>query len=163
MQGSEKLYSSRKSFTALKSCYHRNFDVFKQIYLFEAFLTRAPNASSRAASPGTPSSSASAREVGDLLHAPIPASFDTPQERQTWLEKKLDAARALEIPIANLNVKVIDNWHERGWYPMFKRRSVSSLAFYCLSSTHYCCVDSRTIQRPDFPSLPMTASGPDGR
>lgn len=123
VQGSEKLFTSRKSFTALKSCYHRNLDVFKQIWLFEAFLARPPPAAVAAeTAPGTPSSSTSAREVSDILHAPVPASFDTPQERQGFLDRKLDAARLLEVPIGNLTVKVIDNWYVRGWYTMFKRR-----------------------------------------
>ncbi|KAF7796000.1 hypothetical protein EIP86_007169 [Pleurotus ostreatoroseus] len=120
-EGSEKLFASRKSFTALKSCYHRNLDVFKQIWLFDAFLARPPPAAPEPA-PGTPSSSTSAREVNDILHAAVPASFDTPQERTGFLEKKLEAARLLEVPIANLNVKVIDNWLSRGWYTMFKHR-----------------------------------------
>lgn len=31
-------------------------------------------------------------------------------------------ARAKKILVGNLSVKVLDNWHERGWYVMFKRR-----------------------------------------
>ena len=126
-QGSEKLFGCRKSFTALKSCYHRNLDVFKQIWMFEAYLIHPRSNSPRAPassvpSPGTPSSSASISHHAEYLQAQLPASFDTPQERQSFLDKKLDTARAADIPVGNLSVKVLDSWHERGWYVMFKRR-----------------------------------------
>ncbi|THH01627.1 hypothetical protein EW026_g1130 [Hermanssonia centrifuga] len=127
-EGSKTLFNSRKTFTALKSCYHRNLDVFKQIYAFEAFLVRAPTQSPHAiggGGPGSPSSSSSAsvmHEPADIANAPIPPAFTSAAHRQNFLEKKLEAARAMNVPVGNLTLKVVDHWHEMGWYTTFKKR-----------------------------------------
>lgn len=126
-QGSAQLFNSRKTFTALKSCYHRNLDVFKQIYAFEAFLAKAAPLSPQLdpANPPSPSSSTSnvgQREMQDIIDDPLPAAFSTPVQRQNFLERKLDAARSLNVPIGNLTIRVLDHWQDLGWYVLFKRR-----------------------------------------
>ncbi|KZT73127.1 hypothetical protein DAEQUDRAFT_743343 [Daedalea quercina L-15889] len=107
VQAAAQVFGSRKSFTALKSCYHRNVETFKQIFAFEIFLSRNPDAS------GPVSGAASLGNFNDPTMA-----------RQVHLESRLDDARAAGIPVANLNVKVIDHWHQKGWYHLFKKRYV---------------------------------------
>ncbi|KAJ3475507.1 hypothetical protein NLI96_g11791 [Meripilus lineatus] len=107
-----RLFDNKKSFTALKSCYHRNVETFKQIYAFEVFLAQY--------STGVSSESA---DPHDIIHAPIPPSFPSSIHRQTFLERKLEAARTIGgIPVGNLNVKVIDHWYRMGWYSLFRKR-----------------------------------------
>ncbi|GBE87789.1 hypothetical protein SCP_1200130 [Sparassis crispa] len=103
------IFGSRKTFTALKSCFHRNLEVFKQIYALEAFLAR----------PAPPIDGAP-----DAVHhvAGVPAHFNSATERQSFLESRLEAARAAGAPVGNLNVKVIDHWYTMGWYGLFKNR-----------------------------------------
>lgn len=107
VQGSVQLFNGRKSFTALKSCFHRNLEVFKQIHAFENYL-----------------SSATTADPDDPDSGPPPAQFHSTLERQTYLERKLETARAARVPIGNLNLKTIDHWHEMGWYALFKARYV---------------------------------------
>lgn len=49
--------------------------------------------------------------------------------RQSFLERKLEAARATGIPVGSVNLKVIDHWHKQGWYALFKSRYVLSVSF----------------------------------
>ena len=87
------MFGSRKSFTALKSCYHRNVETFKQIFAFEVYLSRNPDTS------------------GPLNgHATLGNYHDPTMARQVHLEQRLDEARNAGVPVANLNVKVIDHW-----------------------------------------------------
>ncbi|KAI0072960.1 hypothetical protein K474DRAFT_1667178 [Panus rudis PR-1116 ss-1] len=126
------LFEGKKSFTALKSCYHRNVETFKQIYAFNKFLcTSLPSnpgdlagpMNTNSATSGDPSSTASGSNAQDILHAPIPASFSSPIHRQTFLERKLEAGRSVaNIPVANLNIKVVDHWYKLGWFELFRRR-----------------------------------------
>ena len=59
----------------------------------------------------------------DILAAPIPPSFSTSILRQSFLERKLEAGRSVAgIPVANLNIKVVDHWYRLGWYELFRRR-----------------------------------------
>lgn len=107
-----RLFDNKKSFTALKSCYHRNVETFKQIYAFEVFLVQYSTGSTT-----------DGQESHDIVHAPIPASFTSSIHRQTFLERKLEAARSIGgVPVGNLNVKVIDHWYRMGWYALFRRR-----------------------------------------
>lgn len=106
VQASVQIFGGRKSFTALKSCYHRNVETFKQIFAFEVFLTRAR-------SEGT---------VPDEMSA-LATHSDPSIARQAYLEQRLEDARTAGVPVGNLNVKVIDHWHQNGWYGMFKTRS----------------------------------------
>ncbi|KAF9815619.1 hypothetical protein IEO21_04479 [Rhodonia placenta] len=103
-QASEQIFGGRKSFTALKSCYHRNVETFKQIFAFETYLTRTLSDSDNEA----------IRMMSN--HG------DPTIARQAYLEQKLEDARNQSVPVGNLNVKVIDHWHLNGWYGLFKRR-----------------------------------------
>lgn len=62
------------------------------------------------------------REIQDIVDEPLPVSFAAPVQRQSFLERKLDAARSLNVPIGNLTVRVLDHWQEMGWYILFKKR-----------------------------------------
>jgi hypothetical protein len=114
----------------LKSCYHRNLETFKQIYAFEAFLARAPisssaqldNATSVSPSSSTHQVSALPTDANEVEALPNPAYFLTATDRHVFLERKLEAARALNVPVANLTIKVIDHWHDMGWFALFKKR-----------------------------------------
>ncbi|KAH9838396.1 uncharacterized protein C8Q71DRAFT_856352 [Rhodofomes roseus] len=102
-----QVFGSRKSFTALKSCYHRNVETFKQIFAFDVYLAH---------NPGTSGPISGAASFGNFN--------DSTMARQVHLEQKLDDARAAGVAVANLNVKVIDHWHQKGWYQLFKKRYV---------------------------------------
>ncbi|KZT07660.1 uncharacterized protein LAESUDRAFT_742775 [Laetiporus sulphureus 93-53] len=104
---SAQIFGGRKSFTALKSCYHRNVETFKQIFAFEVYLSRLPPDPNNPADGNAPFS--------DRIHDPTMA-------RQAYLEQKLEEARGAGVPVANLNMKVIDHWHQKGWYNLFKSR-----------------------------------------
>ncbi|KAI0346536.1 hypothetical protein BDW22DRAFT_1425989 [Trametopsis cervina] len=125
-EGASSLFNSRKTFTALKSCYHRNLDVFKQIYAFEAFLARSPTVTRpESGTPPSPSSTSEVlgqRELQEIADEPVPLVFSTPAHRQGFLERKLDAARSLNVPVGNLTTRVLDHWQEMGWYMLFKKR-----------------------------------------
>ena len=97
-QCSAELFPGRKSYTALKSCYHRNLEVFKQIHAFQAF---------------------SANHLRQL-------QIENPQAEQPSADSMLDTARVAGLNVGNLNVKVIDRWYETGWYNLFKRRWLHS-------------------------------------
>ncbi|KAI0749556.1 hypothetical protein C8Q80DRAFT_1100892 [Daedaleopsis nitida] len=91
---STELFPGRKSYTALKSCYHRNLEVFKQVHGFQVF---------------------SANHLRQL-------QTENPRAEQPAVETMLDTARAAGLNVGNLNVKVIDRWYETGWYELFKKR-----------------------------------------
>ncbi|KAF9648944.1 hypothetical protein BDM02DRAFT_3128709 [Thelephora ganbajun] len=91
----QALFNNRKTFTALKSCYHRNLDTFKQLSTFERF------------------------------NGPFEAGLVDPSnqnERQTHFEKRLEAARTAGCSIGNLSPRIVDSWVKNGWYDMFKNR-----------------------------------------
>lgn len=128
-EGSAQLFQSRKSFTALKSCYHRNLEIFKQIYVFEAFLARAPISAAGPTEVSDPNSSSSTNEpsqtaadYNEIAALPMPPVFTTATERHNFLERKLEAAKALNVPVSNLTIKVIDHWFDMGWFMLFKKR-----------------------------------------
>lgn len=52
----------------------------------------------------------------------MPAVFATATERHNFLERKLETAKALNVPVSNLTVKVIDHWFDMGWFTLFKKR-----------------------------------------
>ena len=96
-------------------------ETFKQIFAFTQFLIASlhPN--------GDPSASTVSPDLNatgqDILAAPIPPSFSTSILRQSFLERKLEAGRSVAgIPVANLNIKVVDHWYRLGWYELFRRR-----------------------------------------
>ncbi|KAI0956017.1 hypothetical protein AcV7_006531 [Taiwanofungus camphoratus] len=107
-EASIQLFGGRKSYTALKSCYHRNIETFKQIHAFETFLAKQPpDSESTMCAPGL---------------SPLQSQWDSAMTRQSFLERKLEAARATGIPVGSVNLKVIDHWHKQGWYALFKSR-----------------------------------------
>ena len=57
-------------------------------------------------------------------HATLGNYHDPTMARQVHLEQRLDEARNAGVPVANLNVEVIDHWHQKGWYNLFKKRYV---------------------------------------
>ncbi|RDX57558.1 hypothetical protein OH76DRAFT_1395390 [Lentinus brumalis] len=91
---SNELFPGRKSYTALKSCYHRNLEVFKQVHAFQVF---------------------SANHFRQL-------QAENPNAEQPSVESMLDAARVAGLNVGSLNVKVIDRWYETGWFDLFKKR-----------------------------------------
>ncbi|KAI0711892.1 hypothetical protein C8T65DRAFT_718005 [Cerioporus squamosus] len=91
---SNELFPGRKSYTALKSCYHRNLEVFKQVHAFQVF---------------------SANHFRQL-------QAENPNAEQPPVEAMLEAARVAGLNVGNLNVKVIDRWYETGWFDLFKKR-----------------------------------------
>ncbi|KAI0690621.1 hypothetical protein BC835DRAFT_1417656 [Cytidiella melzeri] len=124
-EGSAALFNSRKTFTALKSCYHRNLDVFRQIYAFEAFLAKSPTLPlepPNASSPSSNSEGMSQQEMQEIADELLPSAFASPAQRQSFLERKLEAARNFNIPVGNLTIRVLDHWQTTGWYILFKRR-----------------------------------------
>ncbi|TBU32519.1 hypothetical protein BD311DRAFT_775168 [Dichomitus squalens] len=91
---SAELFPGRKSYTALKSCYHRNLEVFKQIHAFQHF------------------SASHFRQM----------QTENPHVEQPSIDAMLEIARSAGLNVGNLNVKVIDRWYETGWFNLFKRR-----------------------------------------
>lgn len=98
MQCSSELFPGRKSYTALKSCFHRNLEVFKQVHAFQMF---------------------SANHFRQM-------QAENPNAQQPSVDSVLDAARVAGLNVGTLNVKVIDRWYETGWYELFRKRCVIS-------------------------------------
>lgn len=61
-------------------------------------------------------------DYNEIAALPMPASFATATERHNFLERKLEAAKALNVPVSNLTAKVIDHWFDMGWFALFKKR-----------------------------------------
>ncbi|KAI0661503.1 hypothetical protein C8Q70DRAFT_659824 [Cubamyces menziesii] len=91
---SNELFPGRKSYTALKSCFHRNLEVFKQIHAFQLF---------------------SANRLRQL-------EAEGAGAEQPSVDAMLEAARAAGLNVGTLNSKVIDRWYETGWFELFRRR-----------------------------------------
>ncbi|KAI0768081.1 hypothetical protein BD413DRAFT_494060 [Trametes elegans] len=91
---SNELFPGRKSYTALKSCFHRNLEVYKQIHAFQLF---------------------SANQYRQM-------QVENPNAERSSVDTMLEAARVAGLNVGSLNVKVIDRWYETGWYHMFKKR-----------------------------------------
>ncbi|KAI0649285.1 hypothetical protein C8Q79DRAFT_949823 [Trametes meyenii] len=91
---SSELFPGKKSYTALKSCFHRNLEVFKQIHAFQLYSNNY------------------LRQL----------QTENPDAEQPNVDIVLDAARAAGLNVGSLNVKVIDRWYETGWYELFGRR-----------------------------------------
>ncbi|KAI0671577.1 hypothetical protein C8Q78DRAFT_972858 [Trametes maxima] len=91
---SNELFPGKKSYTALKSCFHRNLEVFKQIHAFQLY------------------SSNYLRQM----------QAENPDVEPPNVDVVLEAARSAGLNVGSLNVKVIDRWYETGWYELFQRR-----------------------------------------
>ena len=60
---------------------------------------------------------------------------ENPHVRQPSVEHMLDTARVAGLNVGSLNVKVIDRWHETGWFDLFRKRSVLYSRFIGANST----------------------------
>ncbi|GLB40490.1 putative histone acetyltransferase [Lyophyllum shimeji] len=88
-----EVFGSKKTYQALKGCYERNFNLFKQIYAFESFHAHS----------------------GDL-------STLNEADRLREYERRLQAARKAGCDVGNVTARTIDHWHRVGWYELFYRR-----------------------------------------
>ncbi|PFH53093.1 hypothetical protein AMATHDRAFT_138384, partial [Amanita thiersii Skay4041] len=102
---SVEVFGSKKTYQALKGCYERNFNLFKQIYAFESFHPHGGSAS-----------------IQNLPEA----------DRLREYERRLQAARKAGCDVGNITARTIDHWHRVGWYQLFYRRQVPSQASYSL-------------------------------
>ncbi|KAJ7116421.1 hypothetical protein C8R44DRAFT_627545 [Mycena epipterygia] len=90
-----EVYGSKKTYQALKGCYERNFNLFKQIYAFETFHVHAGS-------------------------GPITSQGEADRLRD--YERRLVAARRAGCDVGNITARTIDHWHRTGWYDLFYRR-----------------------------------------
>jgi len=88
-----EVFGSKKTYQALKGCYERNFNLFKQIYAFESFHGHS----------------------GDL------STFNE-ADRLREYERRLQTARKSGCDVGNVTARTIDHWHRVGWYELFYRR-----------------------------------------
>ncbi|TCD70214.1 hypothetical protein EIP91_004395 [Steccherinum ochraceum] len=110
-EAAAQLFENKKTFTAVKSCYHRNVEAFRQIYALEKYLIQVTTLPP----PG------SAPPHG---FTPLPLGFPNPSARSAFIERRLESARALpvDIGVGNVSPKVVEHWCRKGWYVLFKRR-----------------------------------------
>ncbi|KAJ7221008.1 hypothetical protein B0H12DRAFT_1205488 [Mycena haematopus] len=90
-----EVYGSKKTYQALKGCYERNFNLFKQIYAFETYHTHSGS-------------------------GPITSHGEADRLRD--YERRLNAARRAGCDVGNITARTIDHWHRTGWYDLFYRR-----------------------------------------
>ncbi|KJA26394.1 hypothetical protein HYPSUDRAFT_52665 [Hypholoma sublateritium FD-334 SS-4] len=90
-----EVFGGKKTYQALKGCYERNFNLFKQIYAFET-------------AHGQPGGSAS---LGALSEA----------DRLREYERRLALVRK-STDVGSITARTIDHWHRVGWYELFYRR-----------------------------------------
>ncbi|KAH7925486.1 hypothetical protein BV22DRAFT_1011093 [Leucogyrophana mollusca] len=90
-----EVFGGKKSYQALKGCYERNFNLFKQIYAFEAF---------------------------NVQQGAGPVTSVNEGERLREYERRLQVARKGGCDVGNVNARTIDHWHRSGWYSLFYRR-----------------------------------------
>ncbi|KAF5367094.1 hypothetical protein D9758_003979 [Tetrapyrgos nigripes] len=91
-----EVFGGKKTYQALKGCYERNFNLFKQIYSFETFHN----------------------QNGTLGVNPNLSEADSLRE----YERRLQTARKAGCDVGNITARTIDNWHRNGWYELFYRR-----------------------------------------
>ena len=92
-QCSMEVFGNKKTYQALKGCYERNFNLFKQIYAFESYHSHAPS-------------------ITGLPEA----------DRLREYERRLQTARKAGCDVGNITARTIDHWHRVGWYDLFYRR-----------------------------------------
>jgi hypothetical protein len=95
VQCAVEVFGSKKTYQALKGCYERNFNLFKQIYAFENFHSHQGNVA-----------------VSALSEA----------DRLREYERRLQTARKAGCDVGNVTARTIDHWHRVGWYDLFYRR-----------------------------------------
>ncbi|KAF5392152.1 hypothetical protein D9757_001492 [Collybiopsis confluens] len=92
----QEVFGGKKTYQALKGCYERNFNLFKQIYTFESFH----------------------RQTGALEVNPNMSETDTLRE----YERRLASARKGGCDVGNISARTVDQWHRNGWYDLFYKR-----------------------------------------
>ncbi|KAF8558205.1 hypothetical protein OG21DRAFT_1595586 [Imleria badia] len=90
-----EVFEGKKTYQALKGCYERNFNLFKQIYVLEAYHAPSSNG---------------------------PLNVIVEGDRLREYERRLQLARKGGCDVGNLNARTIDHWHRSGWYNLFYRR-----------------------------------------
>lgn len=93
-----EVFGGKKTYQALKGCYERNFNLFKQIYTLEVYHAPAGNG---------------------------PLSMIVEGDRLREYERRLQLARKGGCDVGNLNARTVDHWHRSGWYNLFYRRYVT--------------------------------------
>lgn len=91
---SMEVFGNKKTYQALKGCYERNFNLFKQIYAFESFHGHS---------------------LGSIAGLPE-------ADRLREYERRLQAARKAGCDVGNITARTIDHWYRVGWYDLFYRR-----------------------------------------
>ena len=101
LQCATEVFGGKKTYQALKGCYERNFNLFKQIYAFETAHGQAGGNSN----------------LAGLSEA----------DRLREYERRLQIARKAGSDVGNITARTIDHWHRVGWYDLFYRRCVMSI------------------------------------
>lgn len=89
------MFAGKKTYQALKGCYERNVNLYKQINCFERFQLQSGNPS-----------------VKGLSEA----------DRLREYERRLQTARKSGIEVGNIAARTVDHWHQLGWYDLFYSR-----------------------------------------
>ncbi|KAL0954611.1 hypothetical protein HGRIS_003571 [Hohenbuehelia grisea] len=92
------IFGGKKTYQALKGCYERNFNLFKQIYAFESYHQASGQAHSGSLS-----------NLGEA-------------DRLREIDRRLQTVRKAGVEVGNINPRTIDQWHRHGWYDLFYRR-----------------------------------------
>ncbi|KAH6913062.1 hypothetical protein BKA70DRAFT_1097106 [Coprinopsis sp. MPI-PUGE-AT-0042] len=90
-----EIFEGKKTYQALKGCYERNFNVFKQVYACETF---------------------------NQQRGVAPSPNET--ERLREYERRIQNARKASIDIGNITARNLEHWYSRGWYQLFFDRRV---------------------------------------
>ncbi|KAJ7650711.1 hypothetical protein FB45DRAFT_730073 [Roridomyces roridus] len=90
-----EVFGGKKTYQALKGCFERNFNLFKQIYSFEMYHAHAGNG---------------------------PVTAHSEADRLRDYERRLGSARRAGCDVGNITARTIDHWHRIGWYDLFYRR-----------------------------------------
>lgn len=127
-----EVFGNKKTYQALKGCYERNFNLFKQIYAFENFHAHSTN---------------------------VVISGLSEPDRLREYERRLQTARKSGCDVGNINARTIDHWHRIGWYDLFFRRFVFTSTEFQLDfliTSHHVTIDGKATQRPPSPRSPET-------
>lgn len=108
LQCATEVFGGKKTYQALKGCYERNFNLFKQIYAFETAHGQAGGNTN----------------LAGLSEA----------DRLREYERRLQIARKAGSDVGNITARTIDHWHRVGWYDLFYRRYVIMAMFIPFSA-----------------------------
>ncbi|TRM64242.1 hypothetical protein BD626DRAFT_491202 [Schizophyllum amplum] len=90
-----EVFDNKKTYQALKGCYERNFNIFRQIYAFENYCAQSG-------------------------HPDLSAYGETDRIRE--YERRLQSAKRAGCDVGNINARTVDHWRRNGWYDLFYRR-----------------------------------------